>query len=194
MIKAVIFDFYGVFVTDQDKLLISDIVEYNPNAARAMSDAMKAYNLGMQSFEYVVNVFSESTHKTEEEIREQFKKDMALDKKLVDYVRSIRSKGIKTALLSNTGGESIRHYLDEQNLESLFDQMVLSFEVGMIKPNIGIYLLAAERLGIEPNEAMFIDDRSYNCDGAVLAGMQALLYTDFSQIKEALEPFLGNHP
>jgi HAD superfamily hydrolase (TIGR01509 family) len=190
MIKAVIFDFYGVFVTDQDKLLISEVVEYNPDAARAMSDAMKAYNLGMQTFDYVISIFSERTHKTEEEVREQFKKDMALDKRLVEYVLNIRSKGIKTVLLSNTGGESIRHYLDEQNLESLFDQMVLSFEVGMIKPNIGIYLLAAERLGVEPSEAMFVDDRSYNCDGAVLAGMQALLYSDFAQFKEALEPFL----
>ena len=52
---------------------------------------------------------------------------------------------------------------------------MISGEVGMHKPQPEIYLLACERLGIEPADGVFVDDLRENCDGAEAVGMTAIL-------------------
>jgi FMN phosphatase YigB (HAD superfamily) len=55
------------------------------------------------------------------------------------------------------------------------DAVVLSFEVGVAKPDAGIYLTALERLRVAPDEAVFVDDQAAYCDGAKTVGMDAYL-------------------
>jgi putative hydrolase of the HAD superfamily len=61
----------------------------------------------------------------------------------------------------------------------------------MIKPQAEIFDLAANRLGIEPAECLFVDDSASHCQGARRAGMQAILYKDFPSFKEKIEKVLS---
>ena len=80
-----------------------------------------------------------------------------------------------TALISNCS-HSTRPIVDRLRLEELFDAIVLSFEVGSHKPDPAIYLEALHRVGgVAPERAVFVDDQTAYCDGAVALGIRAVL-------------------
>jgi FMN phosphatase YigB (HAD superfamily) len=74
-------------------------------------------------------------------------------------------------MISNSWSTS--HY-DRKLLRELFDVAVISAEVHLHKPQPEIYLLAAERLGVEPAQCIFVDDLRENCEGAETVGMTAV--------------------
>ncbi|MEP7059334.1 MAG: HAD-IA family hydrolase [Actinomycetota bacterium] len=92
-------------------------------------------------------------------------------------VHDLRSRGIKTALVSNCS-HSTRPIVDRLGLEEAFDAVVLSFEVGARKPQPAVYLTALERLHLQPTDAencVFVDDQAEYCDGAAAIGLQPRL-------------------
>ena len=96
---------------------------------------------------------------------------MEPEPEMVEAVRQLRGSGLKAGLLSNSW--STDHY-DRKLLAELFDAVVLSADVGMHKPQPEIYRLAAERLGVAPEECLFVDDLKENCEGAEAVGMTAI--------------------
>jgi putative hydrolase of the HAD superfamily len=92
-------------------------------------------------------------------------------------VHDLRSRGIKTALVSNCS-HSTRPVVDRLGLPEAFDAVVLSFEVASRKPDGAIYLEALSRLGLSAADAavsLFVDDQAEYCDGAAAVGLQARL-------------------
>jgi putative hydrolase of the HAD superfamily len=94
---------------------------------------------------------------------------------MVRAVRACRASGLRTCLLSNSWGFGI---YDRDLLETLFDTIVISAEVSMRKPQPDIYLLAAERVGVAPQECVYVDDLRANCTTAEAVGMTAILHRD----------------
>jgi putative hydrolase of the HAD superfamily len=97
---------------------------------------------------------------------------MQPDELMVGAVKDLRAAGLLTGLISNSW--STAHY-DRQMLNELFDATVISAEVHMHKPQPEIYRLAAERLGVEPRQCIFVDDLRENCEGAEAVGMIPVL-------------------
>lgn len=106
---------------------------------------------------------------------------------MVGAVRAARAAGIPTGLISNSWGLGIY----ERAPTELFDATVISGEVGLHKPQPEIYLLACERLDVEPAAAVFVDDLRENCEGAEAIGMTALLHRDPGETIPKLEQLLG---
>lgn len=113
---------------------------------------------------------------------------MKPDEAMVAAVREIRASGLRTGLLSNSW--STEHY-DRTLLAELFDDVVISAEVGLHKPQPKIYVLAAERLEVKAAECIFVDDLRENCQGAEAAGMTAIRFRDTSQTIARLEELTG---
>ncbi len=109
------------------------------------------------------------------------------DEAMVGAVRAARAAGISTGLISNSWGLGIY----ERAPVDLFDQTVISGDVGLHKPQPEIYLLACERLGKAPAQCVFVDDLRENVTGAEAVGMTALLHRDAGQTIERLEELLG---
>jgi putative hydrolase of the HAD superfamily len=107
---------------------------------------------------------------------------------MVDAVRELRRGGMFTGLITNSW--STAHY-DRDLLAELFDQIVISAEVGLHKPQPEIYLLAAERLAVEPAECVFVDDLRENCEGAEAIGMTAILHRDADETIARLAKLTG---
>jgi putative hydrolase of the HAD superfamily len=83
----------------------------------------------------------------------------------------------KLAILSNAD-ISLRERLEgEIGIHHLFDDIVCSAEVRMAKPEPAIFVLAAERLGLDPRECVFVDDLDTNVAAARQVGMQAVLFS-----------------
>jgi putative hydrolase of the HAD superfamily len=90
-------------------------------------------------------------------------------------VRELRARGAKTALISNCS-HSTRPIVDRLEIDAEFDAILLSFEVGMHKPDPAIYREALRRLGdVSPDRAVFVDDQPAYCDGAAALGIETFL-------------------
>jgi len=107
---------------------------------------------------------------------------------MLDAVREVRAGGLKTGLVSNSW--SVDHY-DRDLLAELFDEVVISAEVRMHKPQPEIYLLAAEGIGAGPGACVFVDDLRENCEGAEAVGMTAIRHTEPSQTIARLADLTG---
>jgi len=102
-----------------------------------------------------------------------------------DYIESLRGR-YKTALLSNAMRPFLRQVLDKYDLPRLFDVLVISYEVGLTKPNPAIFQLTAQRLGVPASACFFIDDSQINIDAARVVGMKAARFTGVEQLKRDL--------
>jgi putative hydrolase of the HAD superfamily len=110
------------------------------------------------------------------------------DEDVIEAVRSARDAGVRTGLISNSWGTSI---YDPNALEGIFDEIVISGDVGLHKPQPEIYELAADRLGVAPEECVFVDDLRENVRGAEEVGMTAVLHRDTAATVARLEELFG---
>lgn len=97
---------------------------------------------------------------------------------MVDAVRQLRASGLRTALLTNISRDPITGYASVVPVDELFDAVVDSSKVGLRKPDPAIYRLACERIELEPQECLYVDDLTCNVDGAEAIGLEAMHCTD----------------
>ena len=95
------------------------------------------------------------------------------EEEMFDVVASARRAGYKTGLLSNSWG--LRGY-PRDRFEQLFDGVVISGEVGMRKPDAEIYSFTTEKLGVEAQACVFVDDHPGHLKAALDAGMTTVLH------------------
>jgi epoxide hydrolase-like predicted phosphatase len=99
---------------------------------------------------------------------------MQADDGMLDGVRALRAAGVRTGLLSNSWGDGLAY--DQALLEELFDAVVISSDVGLRKPDPAAYELAAARLGLPPEDCVFVDDLPGNLKPARALGMATVLH------------------
>jgi putative hydrolase of the HAD superfamily len=98
-----------------------------------------------------------------------------LNEPVADLVKSLKARGYTLVLGSNTNPIHATHFRRVfREVLADFDQLVLSFEIGHIKPTAGFYRACAQAAGVEPGECVFIDDLAENVAGAREAGLQAV--------------------
>jgi putative hydrolase of the HAD superfamily len=93
---------------------------------------------------------------------------------VVHKIRELKDRGLRLGLLTNNVKEFGDHWRTMFPLEELFEEVVDSSHVGMRKPERGIYELTCARMGIEPGEAVFVDDNLDNVEAARAYGMEAV--------------------
>jgi putative hydrolase of the HAD superfamily len=114
---------------------------------------------------------------------------MQPDEAMIAGVRAARAAGLRTGLLSNSWTPA--HY-DRDLLAELFDAVVISGEVGLRKPDPAIYELAAERMGLAPEQIAFVDDLPGNLKPARALGMTTIVHRgDAAATLAELEAALG---
>jgi putative hydrolase of the HAD superfamily len=91
----------------------------------------------------------------------------------IDLIRRLRP-AYRTAVLSNADSTLSRLLRDSHGIADLFDDIVVSADVGMAKPDTQIYTLAAHRLGLTTGECVFIDDLAGNVEAARAVGMHGV--------------------
>ncbi|HEX2030294.1 MAG TPA: HAD family phosphatase [Actinomycetota bacterium] len=110
------------------------------------------------------------------------------DVPMVEAVHAARGAGVRTAMLSNSWG--VEGY-PRPLLDVLFDHVVISGEVGMRKPDEGVFKLTARRLGLPPGDCAFVDDVRGNVEAAEAVGMRGVLHEDARRTIPQLEALLG---
>jgi epoxide hydrolase-like predicted phosphatase len=109
---------------------------------------------------------------------------------LIEYARGLRPR-YRTGILSNSFVGAREQEQQAYGFEDLVDEMIYSHECGMSKPDPRIYALTCERLGVRPDQAVFIDDYAPNVTAAREAGLHAIHFTDNATVIAAIERLLG---
>lgn len=187
MIKAIIFDCFGVVYTDHFREIYAhfggDIVKDHDLVEKAFFDASKGI------IENGIHVIAPHLGISEAEWEEEQEKMSGFDHELLDYVDELR-KTYKVGLLSNISGRGLSYYMDYSVLEKHFDDIVESAKIGFAKPEPEAYEIAADRLGVRLDECVFTDDRQGYVEGAQAVGMKTILFTSTEQFKKELTKIL----
>jgi FMN phosphatase YigB (HAD superfamily) len=187
MIKAVIFDCFGVIRPD------SFIPAYralggDPVADKDfIDDTVKAAHRGMISD--LPQVIAARLNISVERWLHALDHGNGVDRELLEYVAELH-KTYKTAVLSNVSKGRLTEIIGQQDAERCFDILVESGALGFAKPEPEIYEYTADKLGVRFDECVFTDDRQEYCDAARAVGMQAIAYESFPQFKIQLQALL----
>jgi epoxide hydrolase-like predicted phosphatase len=114
-----------------------------------------------------------------------------LNVELASYFGSLRGRGYRTAILSNSFVGAREREEAAYRFGDLCDFIVYSHEVGMQKPDPRIYALTCERLGLEPGEVVFLDDSAPIIEAAGEFGMKAVRFVDTTQAISDVEELLS---
>lgn len=188
MIKAVIFDCFGVLATDgwlpfRDKHFGDkpDLLE----EARAQNVRVDS---GLMSYDDFIAWLAAATGEPFRDIKRLIEGNVP-NEPLFAYIRDTISPSYQVGMLSNAGANWLDTMFAPWQV-ALFDEVLLSYELGVVKPDPAMYETIALRLGVLPEEAVFIDDRMGFVTGAHAVGMPALQYRDMVQMKAELEAIL----
>lgn len=104
------------------------------------------------------------------------------DEQMWEVVDALRAAGVTVTLLSNSWGDRYPH----DRLAASFDDVVISEQVGLRKPDPAIYRLAAQRIDVVPEECVFVDDLELNVRAAEATGMTGLVHHSAAATRSAL--------
>ncbi len=182
MIKAIIFDCFGVLLGDAKQLRLSKIDQTDPEKAAEIRAFYRAADRGFLTNEEIIQATSELFGVDPEEFQAEQDHLEVPNTELLEFIATLREK-FKVGMLSNVSSrQRLGVRFAPGQLDAIFHTVVASGEEGYVKPQSEIYEIAATRLGVLPSECLFIDDIADFCEGARSVGMQAVQYISNHQI------------
>ena len=198
IIRALIWDMGGVLLRTEDKTSRKKMAKkfgleiFDLENAVFESETARMASIGkisaVQHWEAVAKYFGLNDVELAD-----FKKDFwagdLMDYELLEFIGSTRP-ALKTALLSNAWSDARCEIGEPTGLLSYFDVSIFSAEVFLAKPDPQIYLLVLEKLGVLPEEAVFIDDMERNVQAANNLGIYGLRFFSHQQIIDDLQKII----
>jgi epoxide hydrolase-like predicted phosphatase len=188
-IKALLWDFSGVLLVPKKNLGYEYIARMLGLSTQAL---IRYFDGEMNSQVDLGKITSEDFYRTlfkeqdlDQTMSSQFYdlyvRAFELNAPILSMIRSLR-KNFKIGLLSNYS-DRLRPLLEEHfRIADLFDDIVISCEVQLLKPDARIYHTALTRLDVQPAESIFVDDRIENVMGAEQVGLHAVHYQTCRQV------------
>ncbi len=200
MLKAVIFDVGGVLIRTQSRAgrekwatrFDMDSWDFENFVFRSESGVQS--ELGQKSVKAHWQWLGEYFELSEADLiamRQDFFAGDIMNKPLVAQAQRLGEAGYTMGLLSNFGDNARQTWTDIYPFIENFSGIIISAEVGVVKPDPKIYQLAVESVGVQPEEAVFIDDFIQNIEGAKQAGLQTIHFTDPQLVQQTLTEMTG---
>ena len=197
-IRAVFFDFGGVIMrteyqSPRQKLAERFNMDYDEmDRAVFGSDSARRASLGEITedahWSAVMKRFKQPASEMQV-FRSNFFGGDVIDRNLVEYIRSLRGK-FHTGLISNAWS-GLREFITKEKLLDLFDTVIISAEIGVVKPSAKIYEVALNQAKVSADEAVFVDDVQVNVEACEKIGMKGILFNDpeesLSRLKHLLK-------
>jgi len=181
MISTIIFDLYGVLREDPYLAWLKNHNLAKDGAYKVLADEADLGNISREEFYQQLSQISDVAR---EDIENAFSSKKSIDPQIITILTSLRPE-YKLGLITN-GSRHTRDFLEESGLAPLFNDIIVSSEVGLIKPDVQIFKLALERLDSTPEETLFIDDTKQNVLAAEALGIKAVQYESLDQFQALL--------
>lgn len=186
--KGLVLDCGGVMVNEFVLAFVKKLVaKYSVSYEEALDlfyQSEGPYLLGKMSGEEFFKRFAKQLAIPTLRLMDLFLASEQPNKEMFSLVEKL--KNYKLAMLSDNFKEMVERIVPKYHLDKLFDHLIFSNEVGMRKPNPKIYQMILERLGLSPEECLFIDDHEVNLEGARELGIDTVLFTSTDKLKRDL--------
>jgi HAD superfamily hydrolase (TIGR01509 family) len=182
--KAIIFDCFGVLYPQAGSAFFERHKESFSKHPEAWEELNVRIDLGQITRAEFYAAQEKITGVPAASIMQEIDDQMIVDSNLVTLIEKLKP-AYKIGFLSNAGREEIDP-VDRDGIDRLFDPMTISYEIGIVKPNAEIFLVAAQRLGVAPDECLLIEDSKVNIEAAQKVGMKTLFYASFGMIPDEL--------
>jgi epoxide hydrolase-like predicted phosphatase len=198
-IQVVMFDVGGVLVRTENqnprKAWEKELGLPGGDLARLIFDNELAIQatLGNATEDQVWDLVGRKLHLTTSDLKRlriDFWAGDVLDLRLVEYLKGLRPQ-FTTALLSNAWTGARQLFVDKFHLDESVDIIFISAELELAKPAPEIYQVVIEKLGVKPEEIVFVDDFMANINSARLAGINAIHFTSYEEVRNLLDELLG---
>jgi HAD superfamily hydrolase (TIGR01509 family) len=187
MIKAIIFDCFGVLTTDGWLPYKNRHFGSDEELRQHATILNRQVDAGLISYDDFIRGVADLASLPVAEAKKQIEDNVA-NQPLFETIQRLKPK-YKIGFLSNAGANWTHELFSPEQVE-LFDVVCVSSETGHVKPEERAYLDVTEKLGLEPEECLFVDDQPRYCAAAEEVGMRAIVYRDFEQYKSELEKLL----
>lgn len=108
------------------------------------------------------------------------------------WLKELKNIGMKIYILSNFGKRAFEINSEIYPFLKLTDGKVISYEISHVKPEAQIYDCLIKRFSINPANAVFIDDRQVNIDGANECGIKGILFSGYEKARDELIEMIDN--
>lgn len=187
-IRAIVFDCFGVLYLGAHRAL----EERWPQHAVELDNLTRQLDYGYMNKDEYCRVSGEIVGVEAQKIEDILKSEHTLNAPLITYIEKILKPHYKIGMLSNVGRGWIENMFDEYLIHDVFDAVVQSGDEGVTKPHPQIFELCAERLQLEPEQCLMIDDLPENIAGADVTGMPGIVYGNLRDLKTELEKLLSS--
>jgi putative hydrolase of the HAD superfamily len=126
---------------------------------------------------------------SKDQLRNEIDSYIDIDNDMVQVIQNLKQNNFKIALLSNANHTIFDRKIFQMypDFKGLFDEIVVSSKVQMVKPSPDIFLYTLDRLGAKPAEAIFIDDGAENVQAAHNLGINGHVFTDYKSFLNYLK-------
>jgi len=191
MIKAIIFDFFGVISTRGLAQFRRDYVKGDDAKNKQIRKLKDLLNIGQIGYDDFIDGLVKISGASRDTVL-GYTEEYQPNSELLDYIRAKLKSKYKIGIISNSGADWVEKIIGDD--KRLFDDIVLSYQTGHTKPDAEIYQLSVKNLGVKPGECVFIDDIRTYCEGAEKVGMESIWYRGFEGFKRQLEELLPAVP
>ncbi len=196
MITTVIFDMGNVLIDFRWAQLFHEMglsgQRFDRMAKATVLDPVwSEFDRGYWTDEQMLEAFVKNDPGMEKEITQMMNERFTGLLKKFDYtdewLDSLKAAGYRIYILSNFSAKAFRDCTKELDYVSKADGAIISYKVGLIKPDPAIYRCLLDTYDIDPKEAVFIDDVQENLDAAAAFGITGILFKDRKSAGEELE-------
>jgi len=196
-VKAIIWDFEGVLTIPKTKHpheLIAEVLDVPAEPVKRFfngdfNDQLDLGQISIQEFYVELGRVLGISTTNDNQFDRIFENALQINQELLDYAKQLHQR-LRSALLSNYS-KRLRELLQTKwKIGDVFDEVFISAEVKLIKPDPRIFQLALQRLGTQAEETIFVDDRQINILGAEKLGIHSIHFKDNQQVVREIQRLL----
>ena len=182
--RGLVFDFFGVICAEVAPPWLPRY--FTPaQAAELRATLFVAADRGDIPQEELFERLARLANITPERVAAEWQSYVKIDDDLVALISSLRGR-TRLGLLTNSPAPFVRDIIARYALSPLFDDLIVSAETGMAKPEPAIFRAMLAKLALAPSDAVMIDDNEANIAAAKAIGMQTFLYVSCGELRRAL--------
>ncbi len=187
MKKVVLFDFFGVIGYELSPIW------FRRHFDESVADAEKHRlvdpgDRGAISEDEMFESISAETGVPAKQIRQEWMDMVTINTELAEFIKKVK-KSYPVYLLSNALSSFLREILEKNELYGLFDEVYISSELGLAKPDPDFFRECLSRIGAKAEDTVMIDDNEKNLVGARSVGIDTIHFRDFASFKTEFEKY-----
>ena len=194
----IIFDLGNVVLRWEPEKILTDIFADVESRNKIMSEMVKHkdwadLDRGTLTYEGAIKRGHERTGIAKAKIRELLDvipKALTLKTETLDLIKELKKKNHKLYVLSNMFSEAADYLEKRYSFWDLFDGIVFSARIKLIKPSPEIYHYILNKFDLKPEECIFFDDLKDNVDAAIAEGINGIHFQSIEQARAELRRFI----